>query len=106
MVWLNISLAYPSGEEGVILLVQMVFTFPRCPDMKGGGVSTLWNGRLLLKCRNLYSPSATEVQYSTVLPNICIMSLGTYVDVLSLIFLGIVYMCPFYIYKLYVHVFG
>jgi hypothetical protein len=42
---------------------EIIFT---CAYMKGGGgggSASVWNSRLSLKCRNLYSPSATEVQY-------------------------------------------
>jgi hypothetical protein len=43
MVWLHISLAFPSGEEGGILPVQIISTCLRFAQRKGwGGVSTLW----------------------------------------------------------------
>jgi hypothetical protein len=40
---LAISLAYPSGEEGGIFLVQIIFNFLRGAERKGEGVSTLWH---------------------------------------------------------------
>jgi hypothetical protein len=41
---LAISLAYPSGEEGGVFLVQMIYTCLRCAYRKGGGwVSNLFD---------------------------------------------------------------
>ena len=43
LIWFGyISLAYPSGEEGGNLLVQMISTCRHGPRGRGDGVGTLW----------------------------------------------------------------
>jgi hypothetical protein len=45
---MDISFAYPSGEEGGNLLVQMISTCLRCAR-GGGGVSTLWSVQMMIE---------------------------------------------------------